>query len=481
VKVDWERLRVFRRVALYALFGIAAYVTALAICFPYGRVKDMAIAMAAQAGYDAEIDSAGAAFPFGVAFTDIRVRSRTPGANGKPMQFHLDSARAPFLPVILSGGNAVDVVVNGFGGRIALGAESRKGGPMHYRVRVDDVNLAQVPGPRESWNLPLTGTLHLVASLDAKTDRFADSTGEIEFNCATCTVGDGKAAVKFGGSNPFLAAGLTLPRVRLGDFAGRIAIEKGVARAEGVAIKSGDAEVTLEGEVLLRDPFAHSAVNAYLRFKLGDAMLRSASAIASVLQVAGAPGLRPDGFYGLRFAGPISGLQVTLSPSSPVGPGPGPGRMGARSAVVPSATTGSSAPAPATPPPVPVAPPPPAAPPPAPEAPVSVPPPPPPPPPTPPPTPPPPPVAAATPEEDQPAPSPPPDSPPPPDTEAVLVPPIRGSPPEGARIRPRGSGPGPGLPGGAPGGVPPGSGPTPTPTPPAQSSGDLEPPPAPPE
>jgi type II secretion system protein N len=471
VKVNWERLRVFRRVALYALFGIAAYVTALAICFPYGRVKDMAIAMAAQAGYDAEIGSAGAAFPFGVAFTDIRVRSRTPGANGKPMQFHLDSAHAPFLPVILSGGNAVDVVVNGFGGRIALGAETRKGGPMHYRVRVDDVNLAQVPGPRESWNLPLTGVLHLLANLDAKTDRFADSNGEIEFNCATCTIGDGKAAVKFGGSNPFLAAGLTLPRVRLGDFAGRIAIEKGVARAEGVAIKSGDAEVTLEGEALLRDPFAHSAVNAYLRFKLGDAMLRSASAIASVLQVAGAPGLRPDGFYGLRFAGPISGLQVVLSPSSPVGPGLGPSRMGARSAVVPSAASGSQAPAPAAPPtPVPVV-----APPPAPEAPVSV------PPPPPPPAPPPPapsPVAVAAPEEDQPA-APPPDSPPS-DTEAVLVPPIRGSPPEGARIRPRGSGPGPGLPGGAPGGGPPGSGPTPPPpTPPAQSSGDLEPPPAP--
>jgi type II secretion system protein N len=477
VKIDWERLRVFRRVALYALFGIAAYVTALAICFPYGRVKDMAIAMAAQAGYDAEIGAAGAAFPFGVAFTDIRVRSRTPGANGKPMQFHLDSAHAPFLPVILSGGNAVDVVVNGFGGRIALGAESRKGGPMHYRVRVDDVNLAQVPGPRESWNLPLTGVLHLFANLDAKTDRFADSNGEIEFNCAACTVGDGKAAVKFGGSNPFLAAGLTLPRVRLGDFAGRIGIEKGVARAEGVAIKSGDAEVTLEGEVLLRDPFAHSAVNAYLRFKLGDAMLRSASAIASVLQVAGAPGLRPDGFYGLRFAGPISGLQVVLSPSSPVGPGLGPGRAGARSAVVPSAATGSSAaPVPAAAPAVPVVVPPPAPPPaPAPEVPVSVP----TPPPPPPPPPAPPPVAVAVPEEDQPGP-PPADSPPP-DTEAVLVPPIRGSPPEGARIRPRGSGlgpgPGPGPPGGAPGGAPPGPGPTPTP--PGQSSGDLEPPPAP--
>jgi type II secretion system protein N len=439
--------------------------------------------MAAQAGYDAEIGSAGPAFPFGVAFGDIVVRSRTLGTNGKPMQARFESARVPFLPVILSGGNALDLVLNGFGGRIALELSTRKGGPMHYGVEIDEVNLAEVPGPRESWNLPLTGLLHLHARLDARTDRFADSSGEIEFKCTTCTLGDGKAAVKFGGGNPFLAAGLTLPRVRLGDFAGRISIEKGVARAQGVAIKSADAEVTLEGDVVLRDPTAHSGVNGYLRFKLGEALLRSASAIASVLQVAGAPGLRPDGFYGLRLAGTFSALQAVLSPTSPVAPALGPGRMGARSAVMPTsgqppsppvpiplpaavAAPAPPPPAPAPPPPPPPSPPPPppvtVAPPPAPEA----------PPPSPPAQPPPSPVAAA---QEAPAEAPPPPAePPPPGADEVLVPPIRGSPSELVRGRLRSAAPpgpaGPSL-GGAPGGAVPGPGAAPPSPPPPAGTG----------
>jgi type II secretion system protein N len=495
LNVNWERLRVFRRVGLYALFGIIAYLTALVICFPYTRVRDLAIAMAAQVGYDAEIGSAGPAFPFGVAFGDIVVRSRTLGSNGKPMQARFESARVPFLPVILSGGNALELVLNGFGGRIALDLATRKGGPMHYGVDIDDVNLAELPGARESWNLPLTGLLHLHARLDARTDRFADSSGEIEFKCTTCTLGDGKAAVKFGGGNPFLAAGLTLPRVRLGDFAGRISIEKGVARAQGVAIKSADAEVTLEGDVVLRDPTAHSGVNGYLRFKLGEALLRSASAIASVLQVAGAPGLRPDGFYGLRLAGTFSALQAVLSPTSPVAPALGPGRMGARAAVVPTSgqqqplpvpapfprAAGAPAPAPPPPPPPP-SPPETAAPPPPPEAP--------PPPPPPPAQPPPSPVAAA---QEAPVETPPPPAePPPPGADEVLVPPIRGSPSELVRGRLRSAPPpgpaGPSL-GGAPGGAVPGPGAAPPSPPPpggtgagpgpprAPDSPELEPPP----
>jgi type II secretion system protein N len=343
--VNSERLRTVRRIAIYAVVGIAVYVAALMFCFPYDRVKEMAIAMAAQAGVELEIATAGPAFPLGVSFEDIRVRPRPAVPLSKPIQIHLDSARVPFLPIVLSGGNGFEVVVRALGGRIAIAASSRKGGPMHNDIRVDDLNLAQVPGVRELWNLPLTGTLNVGVRLDSKTGRFADANGEIEFKCATCTLGDGKAAVKFGGANPFLAAGLTLPRVRLGDFGGRVAIEKGVARAQGVAVKSADAELTLDGEVVLRDPLAYSAVNAYVRFKLGDALLKNASAIASVLQMAGAPGLRPDGFYGLRLSGLFSAMSAVLTPTSPLGGGSGgPGRLGARSPVVPTASPPSGQP-----------------------------------------------------------------------------------------------------------------------------------------
>ena len=80
-------------------------------------------------------------------------------------------------------------------------------------------------------------------------------------------LGDGKTPLKVEG-NPFLPGGLTLPRVRLGDLGGHVAIEKGVAKLQGVEAKSPDGELALEGEVTLRDPLPTSTVNAYLRFKL---------------------------------------------------------------------------------------------------------------------------------------------------------------------------------------------------------------------
>ena len=329
-----ERLRTFRRAGLYLAAGVAVYLVAMMFCFPYNRAKDLFITVASNAGYDVEVGEAGPSFPFGMALTDVRVRTRPTIPGAKPTNIRFDRARVPLIPIALSGGKAFEVVLHGLGGRISLAGEMRKGGPIRIDVDADDVNLAQVPGPRESWNLPLTGTLHLSAHIKSPTERFSESGGEIEFKCATCTLGDGKSAVKFGGGNPFLAAGLTLPRVRLGDFGGRVLIEKGVAKAQGVAIKSPDAELTLEGDLTLRDPIGYSALNAYLRFKLGEGLLKNAAAIASILQMAGAAGLRSDGFYGLRMIGSLSALSVSLSPTSPFGSG---ARPGTRASLPPNA------------------------------------------------------------------------------------------------------------------------------------------------
>jgi len=231
--------------------------------------------------------------------------------------------------------------------------------------------------------------------LESATGKMGGAHGDIAFKCAACTVGDGKTAAKLG-SNPFLAGGLTLPRVRLGDVAGRVVVEKGVARAQGIAIKSPDAEVSLDGEVVLRDPLAQSSITAYLRFKLGEPLLRAAPSIGSILQMAGTPGLRSDGFYGVRITGTLASPVAALSTTSPVPASSGGAtpRFGTHTSTAPA---GVPAPAalgarpglgafvpPAAPPPPPSPPPPPATP--APSA--NLPPPPPPPPPNPPPPPP---------------------------------------------------------------------------------------------
>jgi len=376
-----ERLRLVRRSLLYTVAGAIVYVIALTFCFPYDRARDAAVAVAARAGYDLEIGSAGPSFPFGIAFDEVRVRARTAVPPPKPAQARFDSVRVAMLPLAMSHGESFDVVARGLGGEITLAGTMPRKGPFKIDLAAKDIALGQLPGVRETLNLPLTGAMTLTAHLESTTGKYADAHGEVEFKCASCVVGDGKTAAKLG-SNPFLAAGLTLPRVRLGELAGRMVVEKGIARAQGIAIKSSDAEVTLDGEAVLRDPLPSSTLNFYLRFKLGDALLKSAPSIATILQMAGAPGLRPDGFYGLRIAGTLGLPQAALSMTSPVPAQGQPPRGGSHTSVAPGAPPPMGAhrqppaavppppppPPPTPPPPVPVtvAPPPPPPPPPVP-------------------------------------------------------------------------------------------------------------------
>ena len=57
-----ERLRAVRRWLLQSVFGLLVFGVALYFCFPYDRAKDLAIAWAANQGYDVTIGSAGPGF-----------------------------------------------------------------------------------------------------------------------------------------------------------------------------------------------------------------------------------------------------------------------------------------------------------------------------------------------------------------------------------------------------------------------------------
>jgi type II secretion system protein N len=392
VTLSPDLLRRLRRPALSGLFGLVVFVVALYFSFPSERAKEVAIRTAAARDLDLEIGSASPAFGLGVVFHDILVRTRP--ATGKPTRFTIESARLSVSPwSLLSSSKTITVSLEAFGGHIDItqtGAAGKKG-PFELQVRAHDVRLGDLPGVRDAINLPLSGTAKLDLNFLSPSGKLAEANGEITLSCDNVVIGDGKTPLKVAG-NPFLSGGLTLPKVRLDDFGGHVAIDKGLARLQEIAGKSRDGEVALEGEVTLRDPLPSSTVNAYLRFKLSDPFLKQASAVATMLQMVGAQGKRPDGFYGMRLSGRLGQLNPpVLSPTSPIIGAPPP-RSGTRAAITPALRP--PVPAPPAPPPAPmVAPMIAAAPPPPPPEPAA---PPPPPPPPPPPAPPAPPAAAAT-------------------------------------------------------------------------------------
>jgi type II secretion system protein N len=357
-----ELLRRLRRAAASTGFGLLVFVVALYVWFPYDRAKELAINVAAGQGLDLEIESVGPAFGIGLTFTNIHGKTRP--TTGKSTRFSIESAsvkRSLFSTLFFWSTPTYLVSLDAFGGHIDLSQSGSLGkkAPFRVEVSVRDVKLSDVPGIRESLNLPVTGTLGLEVDLATPTGKLATSKGALSFSCAACVLGDGKTPLKVEG-NPFLGGGLTLPKVRVGDLRGEVAVENGTGKLKNVEAKSPDVELALEGDVQLRDPVGGSLVNAYLRFKLSDAFLKSAGTLQTLLQMAAAGGRRPDGGYGLRVGGRFLGLTTSLSPTSQLG-GPAPPT---RPSPRPGITQAYPPPPPPSQPPVPMpseAPPPPSA------------------------------------------------------------------------------------------------------------------------
>jgi type II secretion system protein N len=374
VTIASEKLRRLRRAVLYALFGAAVFAVSLVLVFPAQRAKEIAVQVAASKDLDVEIGSASPAFGLGVVFRDIHVRTHP--TTGKPTRFIIQSLRVGVSPwSLLSSSKTFTVSLEGFGGRVDVTQTGVLDGkrPFQLELRARHVKMSELPGVREALNIPLGGTAKVDLGLSSATGKLADANGEVTFSCDDCVVGDGKTPLRVAG-NPFLSGGLTLPRLRLGDFGGHVAIEKGLARLQEIGGRSPDGEIALEGDISLRDPVGLSTVNAYLRFKLSEAFLKQAGPLQTILQMAGAAGKRPDGFYGMRLSGRLDHLNPPiLSPVSPIlaapsrpgthaaitahppGPGPRPGMLPQPSPPAPSAMA---------PPPPPAEPPPPAPPPP---------------------------------------------------------------------------------------------------------------------
>ncbi len=248
VTLNPELLRRLRRPVLFSLFGLVVFVIALYFSFPAESAKQVAIRTAAAHDLDVEIGSASPALGLGVIFRDILVRTK-PAPGAKATRFAIQSARISLSPwSLLSSAKTTTVVLEAFGGQVEIvqtGAPGKKG-PFELKVRARGVDLGEIPGVRDAINLPLAGTAKLDMQIASASGKLAEANGEITLACDGVVLGDGKTPLKVAG-NPFLAGGLTLPKVRLDDFGGHVAIDKGLARLQEIGGKSRDGEVALEG------------------------------------------------------------------------------------------------------------------------------------------------------------------------------------------------------------------------------------------
>src|SRR5262249_39888527 len=134
-------------------------------------------------------------------------------------------------------------------------------------------------------------------------NRNAEANGALSWTWAGCVLGDGKEKLRVPGT--LVAEGISLPKLRLNDFTGKINFEKGVGKLQNVQAKGPDGELHLEREIRLSEIVALSYIDIYLRFKLSDALLKSSDKLQTMLQFADAA-KRADGFYGFHVTGTLS-------------------------------------------------------------------------------------------------------------------------------------------------------------------------------
>lgn len=328
-------------VGIMVLFGGFIYSVSLLFVFPFERVGEFIEATMSNMGYDVEVGATRSVFGIGVKLQDVRVATR-PTDGSKPSHFVIDNARITTSPLKnLMGGLAYNIKAEVFGGDIAIDIEAdEKQG--EGTVAVNEVNLADLPGVKESIGLPLAGTVSSEVQLLLPKLRAAQADGRLEITCSECSVGDGKAKLRVA-SNPMLSEGLTMPKLRLGDLKGTIVFEKGNGQIESLRSKSPDIELDIDGTIRLADPVDLSQLDLYVKFKLSDKLVKSSDKFELLLQFAETQGKRSDGFFGFRLQGSPRRLRdpqwMKTSPFPPKGQRRMP-KAKAAAAALPPATTG---------------------------------------------------------------------------------------------------------------------------------------------
>ncbi len=302
-----DRFRTIRRIVGLGAFGLLVFLVSFTLAFPYDRVKDQIVAIAAAQNLDMEVGSTGPVLGMGVMLKDVTLRTR-PEPGKKASLIPIERARLEVSPMAqLRGELAYTMELDALDGRISadVQAEKTRG---RTKLGTRSISLAQLPGVKEAINLPLAGRMDMSLDLTMPNNRNGEAGGNLSWSCDGCGLGDGKEKLKIA-SNPLLAEGMSFPRISLGDFAGKVVFQKGVGRLQGVHARSTDGELFIDGEVRLADPVGYSYLDLYVRFKLSEGLLRRADKLQLLLQLAESAGKRSDGFYGFRLTGSLSRLN----------------------------------------------------------------------------------------------------------------------------------------------------------------------------
>jgi type II secretion system protein N len=324
------KLLVFPAFYLFSL-GLFGYLT-----FPYSRLKDRAVAEIekhSKPGQRLEIGKLSPYWITGFEVSSVKLHLPpdppapalpgsadfgAPATPAKESVLAIDEAhvRVRMLPLLL-GRVRVDFSVSAFGGEIKGTAPvgATKG---EIEIEVDHVDLSKVEPLAQAIGLPLKGTATGKLSLDAPDGKLTKAGGTLDLTLADVVVSDGKTKIQ---------GLIELPAAKLGDVAIAAEAKDGTLKVTKLAANGADLEIVGDGKISLKDPWADSLADLFVRFKFTDAYRGKNGTTKSLLGEPGSsiPGLmemqvpkmkrakRPDGFFGWHVSGSLKRLRFDPS------------------------------------------------------------------------------------------------------------------------------------------------------------------------
>lgn len=320
-----EKARRWLKRSGYSMLGLTLFNLSFYQALPMARIREQVETVASERlGATVKLDGFGLATLTGpgVRADSVLVTTAPHDKGEKPARYRFDSVSVRFgLLSLLRGLHGASFKLKTAGGT-AKGSFEAGADALSLSLDIDDMVLAELPGLADALHgVPLTGVLGpLVVDVAAPGGQLAQAEGQIELALDNVVVGDGKAKLTVA-SNPLLASGLTLPRVAIGRLAGKVSVSKGRATLHDFRSHSPDLDVELEGYVELRDPASRSVLHLYLKLKPSEALLKREPTLAAMVNMAGAPAKRSDGFYGISFTGPAFAAAVQPARTPPSGLG----------------------------------------------------------------------------------------------------------------------------------------------------------------
>ncbi len=339
-----EKLKVFGPWIGYSAFFLVSLLLFVYWSFPYDRIRDRIVSefdrtQRAVPGGARQVLAIGKLEPSwftGIVLKDVSLTSFPADPTKPPSVLHADEIRARVsFGSLFSSAKDLTFSAKALGGTIegaithkpsvttgdAKPAPGKKDGPRFDRtvkIELDGINLAEVAPVRDAIGTKVGGTLKGSIDVTYGETRIDKANGTVNLELENFWVSDGKTPFKVPALKAvFGSEDITLPQIVIGNVPIQVSVKNGIARIEKMEGKGKDLDLSVDGQITLRENVAESDLNLNLRFKFNDAYKKKGESTAGLLLLLDSePKLRaskrPDGFYALRVVGPLGGSPQVL-------------------------------------------------------------------------------------------------------------------------------------------------------------------------